>query len=169
MAASDKASPVAVLLGSKSDLDYGRETVSTLEKLGVSADLRIMSAHRTPEAASEFAKGAADNGTKVIIALAGAAAHLPGVLASYTQLPIIGVPLPTSDLRGVDSLHAIVQMPGGIPVASMAIGTAGARNAGLFAAQILALNDEAIAEALRNYRAALAERVMRDSAEVSEP
>ncbi len=169
MAASDKVSPVAVLLGSKSDLDYGRETVSTLDKLGISADLRIMSAHRTPEAAREFAKGAADNGTKVIIALAGSAAHLPGVLASYTQLPIIGVPLPTSDLQGVDSLHAIVQMPGGIPVASMAIGTAGARNAGLFAAQILALNDDAIAEALRNYRAALAQRVISDSAEVSKP
>ncbi len=156
--------PVAVLLGSKSDLDYGNETMDTLASLGVDAEIKILSAHRSPDAARDFTRSAAGNGVKIIIALAGAAAHLPGVVAAWTQLPVIGVPLPTSELRGVDSLHAIVQMPGGIPVATMAIGTAGARNAALFAAEILALNDAGIAEALRQQRTELTRKVLADSA-----
>ncbi len=167
MAGSNTSPPVAVILGSKSDLDYGNETMSTLGDLGVSAELRILSAHRSPDAAREFARNAEKNGTRIVIALAGAAAHLPGVVASWTELPVVGVPLPTSELRGVDSLHAIVQMPGGIPVASMAIGKAGARNAAIFAAQILALNDDGLAETLRRHRANLAAKVLADSDEVA--
>lgn len=163
-----KAKPaVAVILGSKSDLEYGQETMDTLKKLGVRAEIRIISAHRTPEAARDYAKAAADRGVKVIVALAGAAAHLPGVIAAWSELPVIGVPLPTSELRGLDSLYAIVQMPGGVPVAAMAIGKAGARNAAIFAAQILAQNDAKLAGSIRRYRADLAARVMADDAEVA--
>ena len=158
---------VAVILGSKSDLDYGKETMKALDELSVAAELRILSAHRSPDASRDFAKSAATRGIQVIIALAGAAAHLPGVMASWTHLPIIGVPLPTSELRGVDSLHAIVQMPGGIPVASMAIGKAGARNAGIFAAQIIALHDMNLLQALQRNRADLAAKVLADSAEAT--
>lgn len=159
---------VAVILGSKSDLDYGEETMKALDEMNVAAELRILSAHRSPEAARDFAQSAATRGVQVIIALAGAAAHLPGVMASWTHLPIIGVPLPTSELRGVDSLHAIVQMPGGIPVASMAIGKAGARNAAIFAAQIIALHDITLSQALQRNRAALAAKVLADSAEATQ-
>ena len=164
---SKTSAPVAVILGSKSDLDYGNETMGTLADLGIAAELRILSAHRSPDAARDFARNAAGNGTKIIIALAGAAAHLPGVVASWSELPVIGVPLPTSELRGVDSLHAIVQMPGGIPVASMAIGKAGAKNAAIFAAQMLALNDDGLAQSLRRHRAGLAAKVLADSDEVA--
>ena len=166
MASDECVAKVAVVLGSKSDLEFGNETVSTLDKLGVPCEFHIMSAHRTPQAAQAFAAGAAGRGIQVIIALAGAAAHLPGVLASWTELPVIGVPLPTSDLCGQDALYAIVQMPGGVPVATMAIGRAGARNAAIFAAQVLARSDEAVARSLRDYRADLAARVAADSAEV---
>ena len=159
--------PVAVLLGSKSDLDYGNETMEALASLGVEAEMKILSAHRSPDASRDFTRSAAGNGVKIIIALAGAAAHLPGVVAGWTQLPVIGVPLPTSELRGVDSLHAIVQMPGGIPVATMAIGKAGARNAAIFAAEVLALNDDGLAESLRRQRAELTRKVLADSEELA--
>ena len=167
MAISERTAQVAVVLGSKSDLEFGMEAMATLEKLGVAGELRILSAHRTPDAAREFATGAAGRGLRAIIAMAGAAAHLPGVLASWTELPVIGVPLPTSDLRGQDALLAIVQMPGGIPVACMAVGTPGARNSAIFAAQILAATDRRVAEAIRVYREDQARRVLADAAEVS--
>ena len=163
MDGSNTQPPVAVLLGSKSDLAYGNETMEALANLGVEAEIKILSAHRSPDAARDFTRSAAGNGVKIIIALAGAAAHLPGVVASWTQLPVIGVPLPTSEMRGVDSLHAIVQMPGGIPVATMAIGSAGARNAAIFAAEVLALNDDGLADSLRRQRAELTRKVLADS------
>ena len=138
-----------------------------LDELGIGYEAVVCSAHRNPEKTAAYARSAAERGLKVIIAGAGLAAALPGVLAAHTTLPVIGVPLPTSELRGVDSLHAIVQMPGGIPVASMAIGKAGAKNAAIFAAQVLALNDAGLAESLRRHRAGLAAKVLADSDEVA--
>ena len=139
---------VAIIMGSESD----RATVSTsldyYKFFGVDVDVMVMSAHRTPEKVHDFAVNARDNGYSVIVACAGMAAHLPGVVSAYTTLPVIGVPLSGSDLNGVDALYSIVQMPAGVPVATMGIGKAGARNAAVLAAEIISLNDDAVAERL---------------------
>ena len=145
---------VAIVMGSQSDWPTMQRAAEALDKLGVSHDARIVSAHRTPARLSAFAKGAADEGFKVIIAGAGGAAHLPGMVASMTHLPVLGVPVQSKALSGQDSLLSIVQMPAGIPVGTLAIGEAGATNAGLLAAAILATNDEALAGRIKAFRAA---------------
>jgi len=145
---------VAIVMGSQSDWATMKGAADALERLGVETDVRIVSAHRTPERLFAFAKGAADEGVKVIIAGAGGAAHLPGMVASLTHLPVLGVPVQSKALSGQDSLLSIVQMPAGIPVGTLAIGEAGAVNAGLLAAAILATADDALAGRLRDYRAA---------------
>ena len=132
---------VVVCMGSQSDWQTMQEAANSLKALAVPHDVRIISAHRTPDRLAEFARGAAAAGVSVIIAGAGGAAHLPGMLAAYTTLPVLGVPVESKSLKGMDSLLSIVQMPGGVPVGTLAIGAAGARNAGLLAAQILALSD----------------------------
>ena len=146
--------PVAIVMGSQSDWATMQGAALALEKLGVASEARIVSAHRTPERLYAFAKGAAEEGFKVIIAGAGGAAHLPGMVASLTHLPVLGVPVQSKALSGQDSLLSIVQMPAGIPVGTLAIGEAGATNAGLLAAAILALGDPALAERLKALRAA---------------
>jgi len=146
---------VAVVMGSKSDTELVQPALDVLKELGIDYEVSVISAHRTPEKARQFALSARDSGIEVIIAAAGGAAHLPGVLASWTTLPVIGVPLATSELRGVDALYSIVQMPAGIPVASVAIGTAGAKNAAYLAAEILALKYDKIREACEKYRSNL--------------
>ncbi len=151
--------PVAVIMGSQSDWDTMRHAVEILEQLGVGHDVRIVSAHRTPDRMYAFAKDAKAEGFKVIIAGAGGAAHLPGMVAALTPLPVLGVPVESKALQGVDSLHSIVQMPAGIPVGTLAIGKAGATNAGLLAAAILATSDEALAERLCAWRAARTDAV----------
>ena len=145
---------VAIVMGSQSDWPTMRLAAETLEALEVEYEARIVSAHRTPERLVDFATNARAEGFKVIIAGAGGAAHLPGMIASMTPLPVFGVPVKSKALNGQDSLLSIVQMPGGIPVGTLAIGEAGARNAGLLAAQILSLADEALALRLAAYRAA---------------
>jgi 5-(carboxyamino)imidazole ribonucleotide mutase len=146
---------VAVVMGSKSDMDVMQNTVDALVKMGLDYEVLTMSAHRQPEKVHSFCAGARTAGFEVIIAGAGAAAHLPGVIASWTTLPIIGVPIPSSELKGVDSLYAIVQMPAGIPVATMAVGAAGAKNAAYLAAQILGLKYPEIARAYEDFRTEL--------------
>jgi 5-(carboxyamino)imidazole ribonucleotide mutase len=141
-------------MGSQSDWTTMQRAAQALEKLGVDTDVRIVSAHRTPDRLVAFAKGAADEGFKVIIAGAGGAAHLPGMVASMTHLPVLGVPVQSKALSGQDSLLSIVQMPAGIPVGTLAIGEAGATNAGLLAAAILATSDPALAGRLKAYREA---------------
>ena len=145
---------VAIVMGSQSDWATMSRAAEALDKLGVAYDARIVSAHRTPARLVEFARTAADEGFKVIIAGAGGAAHLPGMVASMTHLPVLGVPVQSKALSGQDSLLSIVQMPAGIPVGTLAIGEAGATNAGLLAAAILGLNDPALAERLKAYRTA---------------
>jgi len=144
---------VAIVMGSQSDWPTMRRAAEALDKLGVAFDARIVSAHRTPDRLVAFAKGAAGEGFKVIIAGAGGAAHLPGMVASMTHLPVLGVPVQSKALSGQDSLLSIVQMPAGIPVGTLAIGEAGATNAGLLAAAILATSDPALAERLQAFRA----------------
>ncbi|MBM4436924.1 MAG: 5-(carboxyamino)imidazole ribonucleotide mutase [Actinobacteria bacterium] len=156
---------VGIVLGSKSDLPYAEETVRALRELGIRYELRILSAHRTPRQLEAYASGVRARGIQVLIGLAGHAAALPGTLAALTTLPVIGVPLPTSDLAGQDALLAIAQMPPGVPVGTMALGKPGARNAALFAAAILALAEPAVGTALEALRAQMAERVLRDDAE----
>ena len=145
--------PVAIVMGSQSDWPTMIRAAEALDKLGVAHDARIVSAHRTPERLVAFAQGAEAEGFKVIIAGAGGAAHLPGMVASMTHLPVLGVPVQSKALSGKDSLLSIVQMPGGIPVGTLAIGEAGATNAGLLAAAILSLGDPALAERLKAFRA----------------
>lgn len=147
------ANPVAIIMGSQSDWATLRHAGDTLTALGVGYDARIVSAHRTPERLYAFAKGAKAAGYKVIIAGAGGAAHLPGMTASLTTLPVLGVPIATEALSGLDSLYSIVQMPAGVPVGTLAIGKAGAVNAALLAAGVLALADPALAERLQAWRA----------------
>ena len=147
------ASPVAIIMGSQSDWTTLRHAADTLGALGVAYDTKIVSAHRTPERLYAFAKGAKAAGHKVIIAGAGGAAHLPGMTASMTILPVFGVPIETKALAGIDSLYSIVQMPAGVPVGTLAIGKAGAINAALLAASVLALGDGALAERLAAWRA----------------
>ena len=150
---------VAIIMGSQSDWETMREAADVLAALGVNSDARIVSAHRTPDRLVDFAKGAAEAGFHVIIAGAGGAAHLPGMVASMTHLPVLGVPVQSKALSGLDSLLSIVQMPGGIPVGTLAIGSAGAKNAGLLAASILALHDAGLAERLQAWRAAQTDSV----------
>ena len=158
--------PVAIIMGSQSDWATMRHAAETLAELGIPHDARIVSAHRTPDRMVAFAKGARAEGFKVIIAGAGGAAHLPGMTASLTPLPVFGVPVESKALSGQDSLLSIVQMPGGIPVGTLAIGKAGAINAALLAAAVLALSDEEIADRLDEWRerqsAAVAEYPMDD-------
>lgn len=143
---------VAVIMGSLSDWKTMKQAAHILEMFGIDFDKKVVSAHRTPEIMMNFAKNAEQQGYKLIIAGAGGAAHLPGMVAAMTLLPVIGVPIQSRALSGLDSLYSIVQMPGGVPVASMAIGSAGAKNAALYAAQILALADKNLAEKLKKYR-----------------
>ena len=145
---------VAIVMGSQSDWPTMQRAANALDALGVAYEARIVSAHRTPDRLASFAKGAAEAGFKVVVAGAGGAAHLPGMVASMTHLPVLGVPMESKALKGQDSLLSIVQMPAGIPVGTLAIGEAGATNAGLLAAAILALSDEALAGRLKAYRAA---------------
>lgn len=151
---------VAVVMGSRSDMEVMRHAVETLEQLGVPAETAIVSAHRTPDRMFEFAASAAERGLEVIIAGAGGAAHLPGMIASKTLLPVIGVPVPSAHLNGMDSLLSIVQMPAGVPVATMAIGRAGAVNAALLAAQILSRSRPEYRERLEQYRQEMRRQVV---------
>ncbi|MGV7211733.1 5-(carboxyamino)imidazole ribonucleotide mutase [Bradyrhizobium sp. UFLA05-112] len=151
--------PIAIIMGSQSDWDTMRHAADTLTALGVACESRIVSAHRTPERLFTFAKGAKAEGFKVIIAGAGGAAHLPGMTASLTELPVFGVPVESKALRGIDSLHSIVQMPAGIPVGTLAIGKAGAINAALLAAAVLALSDPALSKRLVAWRKAQTDAV----------
>lgn len=150
---------VGLIMGSKSDWDTMKAAGQVLDALGVSYEAKIVSAHRTPQRLYDYATSAKARGVKIIIAGAGGAAHLPGMTASMTPLPVLGVPVKSKELRGLDSLLSIVQMPKGVPVGTLAIGEAGAANAGLMAAQILALNDAALAERLDAFRAAQTEAV----------
>jgi 5-(carboxyamino)imidazole ribonucleotide mutase len=152
MAEPAAAPPVAIIMGSQSDWETMRHAAETLSLLGIGHEARIMSAHRTPERMADFAREARGRGVKVIIAGAGGAAHLPGMTAAMTPLPVLGVPVESKALKGMDSLLSIVQMPGGIPVGTLAIGRAGAINAALLAAAILALSDPAVADALDDWR-----------------
>jgi 5-(carboxyamino)imidazole ribonucleotide mutase len=147
---------VSIVIGSKTDEPLLEPALEILAQLKIEHELFVMSAHRNPEKVREFGKKARERGTEVIIAAAGASAHLPGVLASWTILPVIGVPLPTSELKGIDSLYSIVQMPAGVPVACVGIGAAGAKNAALLAAQILGLKYESIRDAYVKYKEQLA-------------
>ena len=151
--------PIAIIMGSQSDWTTLRHASETLSALEIQHEMRIVSAHRTPERLYEFARGARQAGFKVIIAGAGGAAHLPGMTAALTTLPVFGVPVESQALSGVDSLYSIVQMPPGVPVGTLAIGKAGATNAGLFAASILALADPALAERLKAWRQAQTDSV----------
>ena len=151
--------PVAIIMGSRSDWPTMKSAADRLDQLGVAWEAKVVSAHRTPQRLYDFATTAKDKGFKVIIAGAGGAAHLPGMAASMTDLPVLGVPVQSKALKGLDSLLSIVQMPGGVPVATLAIGEAGAANAGILAAQILALSDPALAERLSAFSAAQTESV----------
>jgi len=146
---------IGIIMGSQSDWATMKEAADILDELGLTYETKIVSAHRTPDRLWTYGKTAVERGLKVIIAGAGGAAHLPGMMASKTRVPVIGVPVQTKALGGVDSLYSIVQMPKGFPVATMAIGPAGAANAGLMAAAILATNDPALGERLDTWRAAL--------------
>ena len=146
---------VAVVMGSKSDSETIGAAIDILEKLGIEHEVMVISAHRTPEKARLFGISARDNGIEVIIAAAGRAAHLPGVIASWTTLPVIGVPISSGELKGVDALYSMVQMPAGIPVATVAIGSTGAKNAAYLAAEILGLKYENIRQAYQIFRAEL--------------
>jgi 5-(carboxyamino)imidazole ribonucleotide mutase len=154
---------IAVIMGSTSDWETMKHACDILDELGVSYEKRVVSAHRTPDYMFEYAESARDRGIKVIIAGAGGAAHLPGMVAAKTTLPVIGVPVQSKALNGMDSLLSIVQMPGGVPVATVAIGKAGATNAGLLASQILSIDDKQLADTLENRREALREKVLESS------
>ncbi|WP_429912688.1 5-(carboxyamino)imidazole ribonucleotide mutase [Glycocaulis sp.] len=155
----DPSPPVAVIMGSRSDWPTMQHAIEALDALGVAHDARVISAHRTPDRMVDFAKSAKARGVKVIIAGAGGAAHLPGMVASLTELPVLGVPVKSKALKGLDSLLSIVQMPGGVPVGTLAIGEAGAKNAALLAASILALTDTGLADRLTAWRAGQSDSV----------
>jgi len=148
---------VDVVIGSKTDEPLVKPTLEMLDQLGIKFSLSTISAHRNPEKVRDFALKAKDAGVEVIIAAAGAAAHLPGVIASWTTIPVIGIPLPTSDLKGVDSLYSIVQMPSGVPVACVGIGASGAKNAALLAAQILGIKYRDIRKSFEAYKSQLSQ------------
>lgn len=149
---TEERPPVAIIMGSQSDWETMRHAAQVLADLGVPYETRVVSAHRTPQRLVQYATGAKERGLKVIVAGAGGAAHLPGMAAAMTILPVLGVPVESRTLKGVDSLHSIVQMPGGVPVGTLAIGKAGATNAGLLAASILALSDAALSARLEDWR-----------------
>jgi 5-(carboxyamino)imidazole ribonucleotide mutase len=154
---------IGIIMGSQSDWDTMRHACETLETLGIPCDVQVVSAHRTPDKLFEYAESAVDRGLKVIIAGAGGAAHLPGMTAAKTRLPVLGVPVESKALKGMDSLLSIAQMPGGVPVGCMAIGKAGAINAALLAAAILATHDERVAQALDAFRKTQTENVLADA------
>jgi phosphoribosylaminoimidazole carboxylase PurE protein len=154
-----KTASVLIFMGSESDLETMREAAKALDEFGVGYEMRISSAHRSPKRTIDLAENASRNGARVIIAGAGAAAHLAGVIAAHTTLPVIGVPMDSSALRGLDALLSTVQMPAGVPVATMAVGKAGARNAGVLAVQILALTDSRLRTRLARYKEKLANAV----------
>ncbi len=154
---------VAIFMGSKSDLPLMREAAEVLKKFGVSYDMTVTSAHRTPDRTEKLIKAFEANGGEVFIAGAGSAAHLAGVIAARTVLPVIGVPIDSSPLQGWDALLATVQMPGGVPVASMAVGKAGAKNAGIFAAQIIARKDPELVKRLMAYKEEMAKNIIADA------
>jgi 5-(carboxyamino)imidazole ribonucleotide mutase len=156
---------VGIIMGSSSDLPVMQEASAVLDEFAVGHEVRVVSAHRSPMRMVDYARGARERGLRVIIAGAGGAAHLPGMVASLTTLPVVGVPVPTRHLGGVDSLHSIVQMPGGVPVATMAIG--GARNAGLMAVRILAANDERLATLLSRHQQDLEQHALAQDAELN--
>lgn len=155
-----KEPKVTILMGSSSDAEVMKSASDILDEFGITSEVRVLSAHRTPDETREYVVGLEERGVEVIIAGAGYAAHLAGVIASHTVLPVIGVPLPGSALNGVDSLYSTVQMPGGIPVATMTIGKAGAKNAGLFAVQILSRKDSTLVEKLKEYRREMKAKVL---------
>jgi 5-(carboxyamino)imidazole ribonucleotide mutase len=157
---------VSIVMGSDSDLEVMREAGRALEEFGIAYEMDVTSAHRAPRKTAEFARSAAGRGVKVIIAGAGGAAHLAGVIAAESTLPVIGVPIPSSSLQGLDALLATVQMPGGIPVATVAIGKAGAYNAGVLAAQMLALSDAGLAKKIAGHKERLARGVEEKSAKL---
>lgn len=153
---------VAVVMGSRSDWDTMKHACDTLEELGVPFQARVLSAHRTPDQLAEYAAGAAESGFKVFVAGAGGAAALPGAIAAYTHLPVLGVPMESHALKGMDSLLSMVQMPAGIPVGTLAIGKAGAINAAILAASIVALGDDDIGDRLKHFRASQSKHVLED-------
>ena len=155
-------STVTIIMGSKSDLPVLKGAFDTLKEFGVDCEGRILSAHRTPDAAAELAKNAEENGTKVLICAAGMAAHLAGVIAGHTVLPVIGIPMASAPFNGLDSLLAMVQMPPGIPVATVTAGNAGGKNAALLAIQMLALSDPELMQKLKDFRVKQAEKVLAD-------
>jgi 5-(carboxyamino)imidazole ribonucleotide mutase len=165
---ANKQPLVGILMGSDSDYPVMSETAKTLDKFGIAYEIEVCSAHRTPARAHEYATTAAGRGLKLIIAAAGAAAHLAGVMAANTTLPVIGVPMGSSSLNGMDALLSTVQMPGGIPVATMAIDKAGAQNAAIFAAQILALSDAAMAQRIVAHKEDLARSVTEKNARLKQ-
>jgi 5-(carboxyamino)imidazole ribonucleotide mutase len=160
---SDSTPLVGVVMGSRSDLDTMERCTETLAAFGVPYECRVISAHRTPDMAFEYARSAADRGLRVLIAGAGGAAHLAGVLAGLTTLPVLGVPIQSKSLQGLDSLLSIVQMPGGVPVGTLAIGTAGAKNAALLAIRMLGTTDEAVREKVAEYQRTEAERITNET------
>ncbi|MCC6510229.1 MAG: 5-(carboxyamino)imidazole ribonucleotide mutase [Pirellulaceae bacterium] len=163
MSSSSSQPSVGIIMGSRSDWETLKGAVDVLDEFGIAHECRVVSAHRTPAWMVEYATTAAQRGLQVIIAGAGGAAHLPGMVASMTHLPVLGVPVQSKSLSGLDSLLSIVQMPGGIPVGTLAIGAAGAKNAGLLAARILALQDEALSKRYQQWSAAQTQAVMNDS------
>lgn len=152
---------VAILMGSQSDFETVKEASEILKQFHVACEAKVLSAHRTPKEVEEFVTKAEKSGVKIFIAAAGGSAALAGVVASHTTLPVIGIPMETSNLNGIDSLLSTVQMPGGIPVASMAIGKAGAKNAGLFAVAILSVSDASLGKKLAEYRSAMREKILK--------
>ncbi len=159
---------VAVLMGSASDLPVVEEALAVLEQFGVPFEVRVLSAHRSPAAVEEFARMAEGRGLQVIIAAAGGAAHLAGVVASLTTLPVIGVPIPSERMGGMDSLLSTVQMPSGVPVACMGLGKSGARNAAVLAVQVLALSDPSLREALKRHKSELSDAVQQQQSAVQD-
>ena len=159
---------VAILMGSDSDWPKINKCAAALEEFGVEYEVHVMSAHRTPHAVAEFAESAEDRGIKVIIGAAGGAAHLAGVVAAHTPLPVIGLPVPTDTMGGMDSLLSTVQMPGDVPVASVAVGMGGPRNAGLFAVQILSTADESLREKFKEFKASLVGKIQAKNEKLQE-
>lgn len=159
---------VAILMGSDSDLEIMQEAAKSLDSFGISYDMKVLSAHRTPKQVAEYVETAAKTGTKVFIAGAGGAAHLAGVIAAHTTLPVIGIPIPTQVAGGLDSLLSTVQMPGGIPVATVATGKGGAMNAGILAAQMLALSDPKLQEKLKAHKESLVKSVQSKNEKLAE-
>lgn len=159
-------SKVGIIMGSKSDIEIAEKVMDTLDEFGVEWEVTVSSAHRTPEKTDDWVKNAPSRGVKVIIAIAGAAAHLAGVVAGETHIPILAVPVASTSLQGMDALLSMVQMPGGVPVATMAIGKAGAKNAAIFSVQVLSAGDEELEKKLLEYKKMMAEKVYKDDEEV---